>query len=165
MGRFARPDNLWHRAMLWVLQMHNKEEKMVKRRISNQELLFFFCSAKNEEEKGLWRCSSYGPKKRACSKCLQDRANQVRRSSRKQPLEIKVEDFIELGAAYFWFLDLIDPFSGMFFFFIKHNLIWYLHRIPFWNTSGKWRGWPNKWKDFSRHIWGLEIWRSILFQP
>ena len=99
--------------------MQNKKEKMVKQRISNKELLlFFFCSAKNEEEKGLWRCSSYGTRsnQRACSKCLQDRANQVRRSSRKQPLEIKVEDFIELGAAYFWFLDLIDPFSGMFSF-------------------------------------------------
>ena len=27
---------------------------------------------------------------------------------------MSVDDFIELGEAYFWFLDIIDPFTGMF---------------------------------------------------
>ena len=58
----------------------------------------------------MWRCSD---RKSVCKKCLKDRAKEVRGSIRKQPVEIKVEDFIDLGEANFWFLDLIDPFSGM----------------------------------------------------
>jgi len=67
---------------------------------------------KKEEEKVVWRCSN---RKSVCKKCLKDRAKEVRGSIRKQPVEIKVEDFIDLGEANFWFLDLIDPFSGALF--------------------------------------------------
>jgi len=70
--------------------------------------------AKNEEKKGVWRCKININKKK-CSKCLKDKAREVRRSRRKQPVEMKVEDFIDLGEAYFWFLDVIDPFSGALF--------------------------------------------------
>ena len=66
-------------------------------------------SEKKEEEMGLWYCRG---RRRKCKKCLKERANEVRRSS-KQPLEMKLEDFIELGEAYYWFLDMIDPFTGM----------------------------------------------------
>ena len=67
-------------------------------------------SEKNEEKKGLWYCRG---RRKECKKCLKDRADEVRRSSKKQPLEMKLEDFIELGEAYYWFLDMIDPFTGM----------------------------------------------------
>ena len=43
---------------------------------------------------------------------MDQRAEEIRRNIGKQPLDIKVEDFIDLGEAYFWFLDWIDPFSG-----------------------------------------------------
>ena len=42
-----------------------------------------------------------------------EREREIRSSHTKQPLEIDLDDFIDLGNAYFWFLDLIDPFTGM----------------------------------------------------
>jgi hypothetical protein len=57
----------------------------------------------------LWYCSSSSD---TCRKCLDTTAGKIRNSSRKQPFEIDLEDFIELGNAYFWFLDMIDPFTG-----------------------------------------------------
>ena len=88
-----------------------------------------FCSAKNEEKKGVWLCNKY-KKNKKCSKCLKDKAREVRRSRRKQPVEMKVEDFIDLGEAYFWFLDVIDPFSGMWVSY-QTNIYQYLYRSPF----------------------------------
>ena len=72
-------------------------------------LLVFFSSTEEEEGRYLWYCSSSSD---ACRQCLDTTAAQIRNSSRKQPFEIDLEDFIALGNAYFWFLGMIDPFTG-----------------------------------------------------
>ena len=48
----------------------------------------------------------------SCASCLEKRAADVRNNIINSPKEIDVEDFIVLGEAYYWFLDLIDPFPG-----------------------------------------------------
>ena len=72
-------------------------------------LVLLFSSTEEEEERYLWYCSSSSD---ACRQCLETTEGQIRNSSRKQPFEIDLEDFIELGNAYFWFLGMIDPFTG-----------------------------------------------------
>ena len=64
----------------------------------------------------MWICSKKHNREQRCTRCLVDRAEQVRRMTgrRKEKLQMSVDDFIELGEAYFWFLDIIDPFTGMF---------------------------------------------------
>ena len=54
-------------------------------------------------------CSKYG---RKCKKCLKKNKKIVREKKDKQIAEMSVEDFIDLGEAYMWFLETIDPFTG-----------------------------------------------------
>ena len=80
-------------------------------------LILLISSKKSEEENGLWTCSEeHGDRTKKCTKCLEDRAEEVKGMTgrRKKKLKMSVDDFLELGKAYFWFLDTIDPFTGMY---------------------------------------------------
>ena len=52
------------------------------------------------------------PHTRDCKKCLKRNRKAVEENREKQISEMSVNDFIDLGEAYFWFLDTIDPFTG-----------------------------------------------------
>ena len=77
-------------------------------------ILIFFCSTKKNEGQGLWKCTGKIAKSNSCKKCLKKRENEVRKNRRlRRALKMKIDDFIDLGKTYFWFLDIIDPFTGM----------------------------------------------------
>jgi len=67
----------------------------------------------HEENQGLWYC---GKRWKSCKRCLSDRAKKVKANIRSdKAIQMNLDDFIELGEAYLWFLDIIDPFTGGFF--------------------------------------------------
>jgi len=47
-----------------------------------------------------------------CKTCLDARANDVKANTALQVSDMSVDNFVDLGKAYFWMLDIIDPFPG-----------------------------------------------------
>merc|ERR1712142_296349 len=73
------------------------------------------CTKKNEGQ-GLWKCTGKIAKSNSCKLCFKKRENEVRKNRRlRRALKMKIDDFIDLGKTYFWFLDIIDPFTGALF--------------------------------------------------
>jgi len=74
--------------------------------------MFYTSTNPNIDESKWMVCYKYG---RKCKKCLKKNKKIVREKKDKQIAEMSVEDFIDLGEAYMWFLETIDPFTGALF--------------------------------------------------